>query len=157
MPSKKAKRDYYYRNREAINKKERERKYIEYQKNPEIFKARTRKWHNENPAHKLWLQARARARRNGLEFTISIEDIFIPEFCPYLGIPLTHQMGKGWVKSNVSLDRIDTTKGYTKENIQVISWLANSMKRDATREELIMFAKGILKIYSFPTIIKLDR
>jgi len=42
-----------------------------------------------------------------------------------------------------SLDRIDSRKGYTKDNIQVISNKANILKNDATLSELKMFAKWI--------------
>jgi hypothetical protein len=45
-------------------------------------------------------------------------------------------------KNNVpTLDRIDSTKGYIKENIQVISFKANRLKNNATVDEL----KSILK------------
>lgn len=45
-----------------------------------------------------------------------------------------------------SIDRIDATKGYTKDNIQVISKQANAMKWDSTKEELVEFAKGVLAL-----------
>lgn len=35
-----------------------------------------------------------------------------------------------------SFDRIDTTKGYVKDNIDIICWRCNAIKRDATLEEL---------------------
>ena len=39
-----------------------------------------------------------------------------------------------------SIDRIDSTKGYTKDNIQIISWRANRIKNDSTPEELMQIA-----------------
>lgn len=71
----------------------------------------------------------------------------IPEFCPYLGIKLTTVVDGGRHESNASLDRIDNTKGYIKGNVQVISSKANFMKRNASIEELLQFAFGIIKLH----------
>jgi len=98
----------------------------------------------ENRAKRLLTYANQNARRRGWEINIDTSDIVIPEFCPYLGVKLTHQLGQGIKKYNSSIDRIDSTKGYIKGNIQVISRLANCMKQDATQEQLITFAKNIL-------------
>jgi hypothetical protein len=62
-------------------------------------------------------------------------------------VELTNIIGQGRQQYNPSVDRIDSTKGYTPDNIWVISDLANRMKQEATREQLIMFAEGILKLY----------
>jgi len=35
-----------------------------------------------------------------------------------------------------SLDRIDNSKGYTKDNVMVISFRANNIKKDANLQEL---------------------
>ena len=89
---------------------------------------------------KRWLLRKAQSSKHIC--TITIEDIHIPDKCPYLQQPFDFT-GKGspWTPT---LDRIDSTKGYIKGNIQVLSWKANAMKSNATKEELILFAKAIL-------------
>lgn len=88
--------------------------------------------------------ARGRAKVKDMEFSISKEDIIIPDVCPILGIKLARNKGK--VSSNsISLDRLDSTKGYVKGNVQVISFLANTMKSSATPEQLHLFANWINK------------
>lgn len=98
------------------------------------------------PAKTLWSRAYHRAQTKGLEFNISVEDIKFPTCCPYLGVELTWVQGQGRLPYNYSLDRIDNGKGYVKGNIQVISCRANTMKQDASEEELTAFAKGVLKL-----------
>lgn len=104
-------------------------------------------WLRKNQVSRLYNSCQQNAKKRNLEFTITREDIIIPEYCPILGIELTNISEQGRVKSNASVDRIDNTKGYTKENIIIISDLANRMKQNATKEELIAFAKGVIKLY----------
>lgn len=98
-----------------------------------------------------------RAKEIGVEFALLPEHIVIPEFCPVLGIKLEVGNGKGksWkLHNSPSIDRFDNTKGYTSDNIRVISWRANLLKRDATLEELecvVAYMKGRLAdVGSFP-------
>lgn len=81
---------------------------------------------------------RARAKKNGHECTISASDISVPEFCPVLGIKIEFHSGRNVRKSgsNPSVDRFDNTKGYTPENVRVISLRANMLKSNATAEEM---------------------
>ena len=101
---------------------------------------------SKQPAYKMWQHARRRAKLKGLECTITVWDIRIPEVCPYLGIPLKQNGGR-W-EYHPSLDRIDNSKGYTPDNIRVISRKANTMKNDASVERLLLFAKNIIALHS---------
>ena len=152
-----------YKNKEA-QLAQRKRYYAD---NKELVKARAKAHYEDNKKHhrelnKLWCaehyewqllkRAKDSSKQRGLECSITIEDITIPEVCPYLGIKLTTISNGGRQDTNASLDRIDNTKGYTKENIQVISAKANFMKRNATIEELLNFAVGIQRVHAKTTI-----
>lgn len=84
-------------------------------------------------------RSKSRAKKKGFEHTITIEDIHIPEVCPLLGIPLFPGIG-GVCPNSPTLDRIDSSKGYTPDNIWVISYKANTIKSNATPEELLTIA-----------------
>jgi len=63
--------------------------------------------------------------------------------CPLLGLKLTYANYKGNAQANyASLDRIDSSKGYVKGNIQILSFRANSMKGDATLEEMELLVEN---------------
>lgn len=97
---------------------------------------------------KMLARAKNKAKRFGLEFNISIEDIKIPEKCPILGLILKTHAGKSGGKSDsASLDRIDNSLGYIKNNVLVISQLANVMKNSSNEENLIKFAEWVFKTY----------
>lgn len=97
-----------------------------------------------NEASAMWSRAKYRAAHKGREFTITKEDIVIPERCPLLGIPLVCHRGKGSQQGNSpSLDRKDPEKGYIKGNVWVISNRANTLKNDATIKELKMLVENL--------------
>ena len=89
-------------------------------------------------------QAKRRAINKGLEFSITEDDIIIPDICPILEVPIIIGT-KGNYEYSPSLDRIDNTLGYIKGNVQVISKKANSMKNSASYKELKMFCKNVLR------------
>lgn len=113
---------------------------------PERLKYK-RDWFLDNREASMLNRARHRAKNNQIEFNISVSDVIIPKTCPILGIELKYGKDKSSLKESPSLDRIDSTKGYIRGNVWVISNLANRMKNDATKDELISFAKGILNLY----------
>lgn len=97
---------------------------------------------------KMYRRAKTRAKQRNLDFTLTVEDIVIPRTCPVFGFPLVCHTTSGAFNDSPSLDRIDSTKGYTKDNIQVVSQLANAMKLNASPEELVQFANWVLSTYT---------
>jgi hypothetical protein len=79
-------------------------------------------WKVRNPASWLLSVARYRAKQLGVPFTITKDDIIVPA-------------GKNSPNAP-SLDRVIPSLGYVPRNVCVISRRANSLKSDATPDEL---------------------
>lgn len=107
---------------------------------------RRKEKHRYDHQERLYNAAKDRSTGNGKAFDITKEDVIIVDTCPVLGIPLSYTGGKASA-SSYSLDRIDSSKGYVKGNVQVISRKANAMKNNASKEELIAFAKWVMKTF----------
>ena len=92
-------------------------------------------WKKATPGALLADCARHRAKIKGLPFDLTRHDITVPKFCPVLGIEL--EKGKGRLHdASPTLDRLVPEKGYTKDNVVVVSYKANRMKSNATLSEL---------------------
>jgi len=133
--------EYYYKNKEKIalkNKEYREKNKVERTKKAENYR-------KNNPELTMYTMIKSRAKLTNIPFNIEVKDIVIPKYCPYLGMKLSQN--KQQEANSPSLDRIIPELGYVKNNVQVISSLANRMKNNATKEQLIFFAKKILEMY----------
>lgn len=106
------------------------------EKKSESDKKRSKTWLLAHPKRGMLRNIKQRAKKKGWECTITEDDFEIPEYCPVLGVKLERNSSKGWWPWSPSMDRIDNTKGYVPGNVEVISWRANSLKSDATIEEL---------------------
>lgn len=86
----------------------------------------------------LYCSAKARAKRDNVPFTLELSDIVIPEYCPvFSNVKLETKKGKlGPQYNSPSLDRLIPSKGYTKENVRVISYYANTIKQNASWDEI---------------------
>lgn len=123
--------------------------YPEYK---ERYKKLSKESYRRNFIHNMVSKAKQRAKKYGYEFNIENSDIQIPELCPILEVSFV--LGdKGNYEYTPTIDRIDNTKGYTKDNIQIITKKANSMKNSASIQELKTFCKNILR-YSLTTTEK---
>ena len=111
--------------------------------------ARQRRERKAAPDAKAWVakrmlaDARRRARQNGLEFSISLSDVEWGDICPIFGCELTYVAIGERCAVSASLDRIDPARGYTPDNVWVISWRANRIKADATLGELEIHVEGL--------------
>jgi hypothetical protein len=89
-----------------------------------------------------------RAKKQNLLFDLDFDYLMeiAPDSCPVFNFPL------GWGRRTFgiaefdcpSLDRIVPELGYVKGNVMWLSKLANSMKQNATPEQLTQFANWIL-------------
>lgn len=51
---------------------------------------------------------------------------------------------KGYEPDLLSVDRIDSTKGYTRDNVQFVTWQANVAKNRHTQKELLEFCRAVI-------------
>ena len=91
--------------------------------------------------------SKSRAKKKGLSHTLTFEELseLYPKdnICPVFNIKF--EWG-GNQSNSPSVDRINNDKGYTKDNCQVISTKANSIKTNATIEELELVVKHLKHI-----------
>lgn len=143
--------------------RDKERSKAYYEANKKYWYERNKQWRKENHEeykelsrksyHRrkadpdniikfLIKNAKSRAEQKGLQFDLLEKDIVLPDVCPILGKPFN----KPDRRYGYSLDRKDPTQGYTKDNVWVISQLANAMKWDSTKEERLAFAKWVMSL-----------
>jgi hypothetical protein len=90
-------------------------------------------------AVKMARAAKTRSTTAGVPFSITADDITVPQLCPVLGIPL--HVGQAQASDNSpSLDRVLPLLGYVPGNVLVISNRANRIKNNATIHELRLVA-----------------
>ncbi len=136
-------RDSYY----LANKEKIKIKHLQWRENnKDSIKIKKLQKRKEGPRKTMLYSAKCRAQKKGWDFNLELEDIVIPEYCPILNIKL-EMFNDTQSRTSPSLDRIDSKLGYTKDNIQVISWLANTMKTNASIEELKLFAHWVIETF----------
>lgn len=98
--------------------------------------------------------ARNRALKAGRDFDLTEEHIYEiwpkDNACPVFGKPFFYNLTRGQRNDEApSLDRLDSSKGYTKGNVRIISWRANRIKNDGTYEEIQAVANWMRKEFIF--------
>ena len=91
----------------------------------------------------MWTSAKHRAKRFEVPFNLELADIVIPEFCPVFVHVRLNRDNKRTAFDSPSLDRVIPELGYVKGNVRVISYRANTMKQDASLEEIKRLAEWL--------------
>jgi len=101
----------------------------------------------QNREYKLSMirEAKKRAKRKNLFFDLKAEDINIGEKCPILEIPF--EVGIDCWYNSPSLDRIDSRRGYEPDNVIVVCMMANSIKNQATPDQITKVGKFYEELY----------
>ncbi len=82
------------------------------------------------------------AIRRGIPFDLTLEQLeSMPRFCYYTGKELVLESNK---HNTISLDRLDSTKGYTKDNVVYCCVFINLMKHELSYDKLIETCNTIL-------------
>ena len=103
----------------------------------------------EEISSSLWWQIKNGADERGLEFEITIEqiwDLFLKQNrrCALSGMELKFAPSrKAYAQTTASLDRIDSLKVYTMDNIQWVHKRIQTMKMDSEEQDFINFCHTI--------------
>lgn len=92
---------------------------------------------------------RARARRKGLDCSLSTEDLMDlyseqGGVCAISGVAMTMLRGDGRCGTNISVDRIDSTRGYVVGNVRLVCDRANTMRSDMSDVEMIWWCQQLV-------------
>lgn len=107
----------------------------------EKYRLLNKRWYKENPTFAMGRNAKKRAKDLGVDFDLNWRDIVVPDLCPLLEIPLSYGVGK-LHDNSPTIDRIKANGGYTKDNTWVVSFRANSIKRNSSIEEFEMLLEN---------------
>lgn len=93
---------------------------------------------NKKDLKELYNHIKGSAKRRNIDFSLTMTDLYnlsFPLTCPILGIPLYFNRGSE-CDNSYSIDRIDSSKGYSIDNIIVVSNRVNKLKSNATKDEI---------------------
>lgn len=104
-------------------------------------------WVAKYPERALLRSTRARAKFRDIEWDIP-EDYFYGLLstmrCEVSGLPLSFNGGKHdpW---RPSVDRKDPTKGYTRDNVQIVCWIYNRAKHIGLDADVLRLAQALVR------------
>ena len=111
---------------------------------------------NASKDHRVYLgialsQAKKRSKKRGYDdFSLTLDelcDIWSRQDgkCALSGIIMTHHLDSIGARKdfNASIDRIDPTKGYVRQNVQLVATRVNVLKSDLDESQLYWWVKAL--------------
>lgn len=130
------KHQYYINNKKYITQRN-----IDYRKNRP-------KWYSRSLEQRLRYIIQlgvGRAKKKRIEWNLSLEFLVAlwekqDKKCVYSGVPLSYEDNH---PHTVSLDRIDSSKGYTEDNVQFVCTIVNYVKQRFNEDVFLSFCKSV--------------
>ena len=104
-----------------------------------------------NRAKYIWSRTKDAARRRKIGFYITTDDV-VPALetgvCQMTGLPFCLDKPNNGASTHPyapSIDRIDSNKGYTKDNIRIVLWAVNAATNQFTDKEMLPILKAMVR------------
>lgn len=105
-------------------------------------------WYNKSIEHRLRYVIQLgtlRAKKKNIEWNLNLEFLLLlwekqKGKCAYSGVPLTYEDNHS---HTISLDRIDSSKGYTEDNVQYVCTIVNYIKQRFDENHFFDFCKQV--------------
>jgi hypothetical protein len=114
----------------------------------ELYRKHGKKWRAKNPVAAKYYGQKNASRRTGRDFTLTLEEYTalttnVP--CAYCGLDSkTKTLGSKVMMRVGGIDRVDSRRGYVKDNVVPCCWICNEMKKD---RDVKLFLLHIEQIY----------
>lgn len=126
------------------------------ERNPNADREAHKRLRENKPAKYLMHRVRARARREGLDCDITEEwiEVRLPDGCEVTGLPFDFEVGTPGKQNpwTPSVDRKDSSKGYTEDNCQLVVWAYNCAKGTWDKETVMEMAEALLSHEADPEV-----
>ena len=143
----KAIRQKYYE-----NNKDKFRQYYRDNKEQRLATAKQSRTGKEGYLKSMLYSAKSRAIKKGWEFNLDLDILMAiaSDYCPVDGLPFDWERQLDYDKtlplSIPSLDRIDSTRGYTKDNVMIIGDQWNRWKNNMNLEHLELLVQYVRSV-----------
>ena len=126
-----------------------EKKVIYYKENKTKILKQRKQFEKGNPKHfitqRLFRNTKCRANRKNITFSLDkkwLEMALTNDRCNKTGLEFIYKSNSPYTPS---IDRIDSSKGYTKNNCQLVCTMYNFAKNKYTYEDVLKMSKALIK------------
>jgi len=110
-------------------------------------------------ARSLYYSSKARAKREGIPFNLVRDDIVervLFGHCEATGAKFDFRRSKKWHRQPLgpSLDRVNPKKGYTRNNVKVVTWQFNVAKNEYGLEDLLAMSLALVTRHGLISVTK---